>query len=293
MRPESSPFHEGECVMQAQSGVRDQAESAGRRMIRDHMPDQHRHLFAELPTLMLGTLDAQGRPWASLLVGEPGFVSSPDATTLAIATLPAPADPARAHLRVGAPIAVLGLQHHTRRRNRANGEVAAMDEHGLVVRVRQSFGNCPQYIEPRRVEPKRSGKPTSRIEESGGRLSARAVERVRASDTFFIASAGRGGSMQEGVDVSHRGGPPGFVTVTEHQGRTVLEWPDYRGNYMFNTLGNLLVNPRAGLLFVDYLGDAWLSLTGRTEISGTEEEGRSIRFVLDEAVHVEGVGLAT
>lgn len=49
--------------------------------------------------------------------------------------------------------------------------------------------------------------------------------------------------------MSHRGGKPGFVRV-EADG--TLTMPDFVGNYFFNTLGNLVVNPRAGLLCIDF-----------------------------------------
>jgi hypothetical protein len=84
---------------------------------------------------------------------------------------------------------------------------------------------------------------------------------VREADTFFIATASEGGA-----DVSHRGGPRGFVRVTEEAGATVLTFPDYRGNFFFNTLGNLHANPRAGLTLVDFATADVLMLTGTTDV---------------------------
>ncbi len=48
----------------------------GRRIIRDHMPEQHRQFFAQLPYAIAGTIDGDGQPWASILVGEPGFMTA-------------------------------------------------------------------------------------------------------------------------------------------------------------------------------------------------------------------------
>src|SRR3546814_14766932 len=78
------------------------------------------------------------------------------------------------------------------------------------------------------------------------------------------ATAGSG-LREQGADVSHRGGRPGFVRVTEDDGRSVLTIPDFSGNQFFNTLGNIAINPRAGLLFVDFATGDLLTLTGRSE----------------------------
>src|SRR5438132_2495804 len=143
------PFHDGELAVQERAGVREKIETAGQRMIRDAMPEQHRELFEKLPTLLVGSLDAQRRPWASMLVGRPGFVRAPDERHLRIAALPGFADPLARHLAVDAPLGLLGLEPQTRRRNRMNGTLVAIDADAFTVRVDQSFGNCPQYIQAR------------------------------------------------------------------------------------------------------------------------------------------------
>ncbi|HVK75492.1 MAG TPA: hypothetical protein VM734_19315, partial [Kofleriaceae bacterium] len=146
---DESPFHPGEQLIQAREGMRDRVERAGRKVIRAAMPDQHRELFGRLPYLVIGGVDAARRPWATLLAGPPGFVTTPDDRTLAIAAAPVDGDPLAAALVPGAPIAVLGIELATRRRNRANGTVAARAAGGLTIAVAQSFGNCPQYIQAR------------------------------------------------------------------------------------------------------------------------------------------------
>lgn len=256
-----SPFHAGEQFLQERAGVRAQAERAGWKIIRAEMPLQHRELFEQLPYLVVGGLDAERRPWATVLSGAPGFVRSPDAHTLTIAALPGPADPLAAALVPGAPVAVLGIQLATRRRNRANGTVGARDHAGFTIDIRQSFGNCPQYIQAR--EPLGHALPaaTSPTPETA-QLSPAARALIAAADTFFIASA----ESSSGADVSHRGGHPGFVRLDDRDGTTTLTIPDFSGNNLFNTLGNLLREPRAGLVFPDFSRGALLTLTGRTEI---------------------------
>ncbi|PWC44342.1 pyridoxamine 5'-phosphate oxidase family protein [Azospirillum sp. TSO22-1] len=263
-----SPFHPGERMLQERAGVRDRVEQAGRRGIRDHMPDQHRELFGKLPFIIVGALDGQGWPRATLLAGAPGFVETPDARTLVLGAQPATGDPLHGRLVTGAEVGLLGIQLETRRRNRMNGRIERADAAGFAVRVGQSFGNCPQYIQARAPVPTgRPPRPVARVE--GALLSAAARALVAQADTFFLATA-----APAGVDVSHRGGAPGFVRVDEGDGRTVLTAPDFRGNFFFNSFGNLVLNPRAGLLFVDFATGGLLSLAGEAEVvwSGPELE---------------------
>jgi predicted pyridoxine 5'-phosphate oxidase superfamily flavin-nucleotide-binding protein len=267
-----SAFHPGERVLQARVGVRERLAQAGPQIMRQFMPDQHRELFEKLPLLFVGSLDADGRPWASVLTGRPGFVHTPDAQTMAIHARPAYGDKLIANLAIGAPVGLLGIQLETRRRNRMNGTVTAIGADGFTITVDQSFGNCPQYIQAR--TPRFVADPTTvaaprPMRQEGPLLSAAAAQLVAEADTVFIASAAqaaRGCASAEGVDVSHRGGKPGFVRVTAEEGHTMLTAPDFRGNKFFNTLGNIAVNPRAGLLFVDFGSGGLLSLSGRAEV---------------------------
>ena len=263
---DTNPFHEGERAAQARAGV--QLHGAP---IRDFMPDQHRVFFAHLPILFAATADAAGWPVATALAGPPGFVSSPDARTLRVAARPGGDDPVAAGLRVGGPIALLGIDLQTRRRNRANGEVVALDGNAFTAGVRQSFGNCPQYIQAREV----GGLAEQAQAASADRLTSldkQAHGLIAQADTFFVASSsGRDGGERGGLDVSHRGGRPGFVRVDGD----VLTIPDFRGNRYFNTLGNLLLDPRAGLLFVDFTQGEVLQLQGRAEIVWDGDEVRS------------------
>jgi uncharacterized protein len=247
-------FHEDERRAQALAGQ----ERAGRAAIRPFMPDQHREFFTLLPCIFTATLDAHGGPMASVLTGDKGFVQSPDATTLRIAAQPAPDDPAAPGFVAGAEIGLIGLDFTTRRRNRANGRLVAVDD-GLTVQVIQSFGNCPQYIQTRTPVPRAAAAAST---ETLGGLDEAARRLIEASDTFFIASRSRAGLDGGGLDMSHRGGKPGFVAVA---GET-LAIPDFRGNRFYNTLGNLLGDPRAGLIFIDFASGDILQLQGTVTI---------------------------
>lgn len=292
----ATPFHAGETAVQERAGTRTQAEAIGARVIRDFMPDQHRELFGKLPTLLVGSLDAQGRPWASMLAGRPGFVTSPDARTLRIGARPDARDPLAAQLVPQAPLGLLGLEPATRRRNRVNGRVLAVDPDGFTLAVEQSFGNCPQYIQAR--EPAWVEAAPAPAQTFGTTLPRPAAALVQRADTLFIASAAaaRGGAGAHGVDISHRGGRPGFVRVQrDASGAQVLTLPDFRGNNLFNTLGNLSAWPRAGLLFVDPDNGDRLQLSGTAEIvwSGPELAGfagalRLVRVVVEAGLWAPG-----
>jgi predicted pyridoxine 5'-phosphate oxidase superfamily flavin-nucleotide-binding protein len=259
-------WHDGERLLQARAGIAQRMAEIGPRVLRDHMPEQHRSFFAQLPFLIAGSLDGEGQPWASVLAAAPGFAHSPDPHHLRIDALPQPNDPLAAALAIGAPVGLLGIEPHTRRRNRMNGTVDALDARGFSVEVGQSFGNCPKYIQAR--EPVFvGGAPAAGFGPRVHGLDAKGRRMVRAADTFFIAtahpSAGDAGSRAEGVDVSHRGGRPGFVRL---EGEGTLTVPDFTGNTFFNTLGNIALNPLAGLLFVDFETGDLLQLSVRAEI---------------------------
>ncbi|MES1980435.1 MAG: pyridoxamine 5'-phosphate oxidase family protein [Pseudomonadota bacterium] len=245
-------FHEGERAVQARvgAGIREKLAEIGPRVIRDFMPDQHREFFEQLPFVAVGSVDAQGQPWASVLAAAPGFMHSPDAHTLELNVQALAGDPLQDILKDGASIGLLGLEPHTRRRNRMNGVVRGVTGAGFVVHVEQSFGNCPKYIQAREPVYSNVGRRQPVIHE-GSQLDAAARRLIERADTLFIATsyAGTSAGRAGGVDVSHRGGKPGFVRV---DGDGTLTMPDFAGNFFFNTLGNIAVNPRAGLLFIDF-----------------------------------------
>lgn len=251
-------FHRDELAAQALGGPGPKSAR-----MRPFMPDQHREFFTLLPYLFVAAADERGWPVASVLAGAPGFVQSPDPVTLRVDSVADTGDPAAVGLTVGRDVALLGLDLTTRRRNRANGQVAAVDGQGLSVHVTQSFGNCAQYIQTRRpTAATRMPEPVEHFD----RLDDAARALVAASDTFFVASRSRlEVGSDGGLDMSHRGGRPGFVGV---HGDT-LAIPDFRGNRFYNTLGNLLGDPRAGLLFIDFATGELLQLQGRAEIDWT------------------------
>lgn len=258
-----SPWHTGERLMQQSAGVAERMEVVGSKVIRDHLPEQHRSFYELLPYVLLGTVDDQGLPWATLVEGAPGFVQSPDSHALHIASLPAEGDPARPGLHTGAAVGVLGIDLNSRRRNRMNGVIGVADSHGFTVDVVHTFGNCPKYIQLRAVEPASQGlRSLNNVVQRSNQLDETTRAVIRNADTFFVASYVDGDAGKRSVDVSHRGGNTGFVRVEGN----VLTIPDFTGNSFFNTLGNLLINPVAGLLFIDFESGDVLQIVGSVEL---------------------------
>ncbi|KAF1047838.1 MAG: hypothetical protein GAK35_00458 [Herbaspirillum frisingense] len=288
-------FHRGELHAQQQAGMLEKMAALGPRVIRDFMPDQHRQFFEQLPFMVVGSVDAASQPWASIMTGAPGFVRSPDEHSLHVRDLHiAQGDPLRANLRDGAKLGLLGIEPHTRRRNRANGVVRGLSERGMEIAIEQSFGNCPKYIQARKPELLDARALPAAIATDADTLAPKMIEMIRRADTFYIATAlagddteAAGEGHRHGADVSHRGGKPGFVRV---EGADTLTVPDFIGNAFFNTIGNLLVQPRAGLLFADFERGAllYLAVTGEVIWDGPEVEAfagaqRLMRFTVQSA----------
>jgi predicted pyridoxine 5'-phosphate oxidase superfamily flavin-nucleotide-binding protein len=252
---EPTPFHAGEIEAQARAGAG--SRGAG---IRDAMPDQHRAFFSQLPLFFAALPDETGQPIATVLHGEAGFIRSPTPTTLSVRAPSSPGDPAGGLIRPGRPIGLLGLEFPTRRRNRANGIVSARDPGGFSVAVTQSFGNCAKYIQAR--TPVAGMADRCGGVETMTSLDGAARALIGRSDTAFVASTSAD-PRHGGLDISHRGGRPGFIDVDGD----VLTVPDFAGNNYFNTLGNLLRDPRFGLLLIDFDTGALLQLQGRATIA--------------------------
>ncbi len=290
-----SPFHQGERELQSRKGVREQAENIGQRFIRDHLPEQHQSFYAQLPLLFAGTIDQAGRPWASVLVGRPGFINSPDQQSLNISARPIYGDPLNENLSEGVEIGLLGIEYHSRRRNRMSGKISSLINGAIGLSVTQTFGNCPQYIQARdyQLQPEIDNIGEQRPVQRFTRLDQRSSDIISGADNFYIASyySENPDKTSHGADVSHRGGKPGFVRVEDQR---TFTFPDYSGNNHFNTLGNIQMNPRAGLLFIDFGNGDLLYLTCHAEIIWDNQEIQAfdgaqqlVRFTLDEGLLIE------
>ena len=257
----ASLYHEGELHVQQRTGEELPAEQNA-SVISDRIIPGAIPFIAQQSMVVLGSVDADRNVWASVLFGRPGFISAADDRTVDFDLSQAgydEHDPLWANIAGDPRIGMLAIELATRRRLRVNGNLTRVNDEELRVDVIEAYGNCPKYIQRRHIV-QRWGEPGDGIEPSSGDiLSPSQRASVGVADTFFVASAHR----DRGMDVSHRGGNPGFVEVLNER---TLRVPDYAGNSMFNTLGNFVANPRAGLLFIDFDANRTLQLVGRPEI---------------------------
>lgn len=265
---QTNPFHAGERAAQQRAGVGDVSQWAG-GFVRDYLPEQHRQFHTALPFLVVSGGDAAGQVWATVIEGPDGFITSPDPQHLALRSAIPADDPLAERLRGGGDIGAVGIDLGSRRRNRFSGKISPTPE-GSLIRMTQTFGNCPQYIHERSLRrvPGTPGTPVR-----GQQLTPDQIAQIRAADTLFIGSGqyGTRGEASDGYDASHRGGPPGFVQVVSP---TRLLIPDYMGNNFFNTIGNIMADPRVGLLFIDFETGGLLHLSGRAHVDWDPRDTR-------------------
>ncbi|GAA1464379.1 pyridoxamine 5'-phosphate oxidase family protein [Nocardiopsis exhalans] len=287
-----SGYHRGEMAVQRRAGLAERAAHTA-RAVRTEIPAVAADFLAAQPLLVVGAADARGDLWCSLLTGTPGFLRARDARTLDVTALPRGGDPlaevlAEVSDREPVPVGALAIEPVRRRRMRVNGTARqAPDRQGWRLRTEQVYANCPKYIQKRTLAPASPTTAAAAVPRTGTHLTGADRELLERSDTFFVTTADDTGA----VDTNHRGGGPGFVSV---HSPALLSWPDYAGNAMFGTLGNLHVNPRAGLLVPDWESGGLLQLTGTARVlwgADAGPEGRSVEFSVEKVRAAPSGGL--
>jgi uncharacterized protein len=288
-RSPASGFHEGELAVQQRAGVRAAAERLAGMLDAPDLGGSIGRFLADRTFVAVTGRDRAGRLWISALNGPRGFLDVAGTSILRMHTAPAAGDPLHG-LAAGQPVGLLAVEFARRRRVRVNGTLTEASDTALTVTVDQAYGNCPQYIQRRVLEPTTNGTATDEASTPAGHARRSAelnpddLDLIRRADTFLLGTTQPGHSN----DASHRGGPPGFVRVDGSRG---LWWPDYPGNNMFNSLGNLAVDPTAALLFIDFAAGTTLHLSGSAHLdfaaTGAGDDGgtgRRVRFTLEAVV---------
>lgn len=288
-------FHIGEIAIQSRAQVREEAASLG-RLIGNTISPAAQALLSTQSFAVAASVDQQNRVWASLLIGEPGFVEVLDSHTIQVDCLPISSDPLVQNLLVHPQIGILVIDLENRRRLRLNGKARLRTgssysteerQNAMTIQLQEVFLNCPKYIQTRH-QTATDQKPLAPFA-SSTRASLNSADQqwITTADTFFIASF----YADTGADASHRGGLPGFVQILSPN---KLVFPDYVGNNMFQTLGNLAVNPHAGLLFVNFEQGHTLQLTGIATIIWDKEQvsqiagaQRLIEFTIEQVLETQ------
>jgi predicted pyridoxine 5'-phosphate oxidase superfamily flavin-nucleotide-binding protein len=278
----TSSFHAGELAVQERAGVQNDASRLGKG-IRSALQPAQQDFLREQRLAVASSVDAHGQVWASLLTGEPGFLQAVEERTVQINTAPTAGDPLWTNLQEKGPLGLLAINPAIQKRVRVNGTGEVRSGGELSLHVQQAFGNCPRYIQVRQPEIIIPTSQPLHETKQGSLLTKEQQDWITRADTFFVASF----HQEEGADASHRGGNPGFVRVRDTNS---LAWPDYNGNGMFQTLGNITTNPNVGLLFIDFEHGRTLQLTGKAQISW--DTARVAEFVRAERVvefHIDQV----
>jgi uncharacterized protein len=259
--PFESPFHEGELEIQERAGQQADAESNS-AMIADKLYAGALNFIRQQQMAILSTRDTDGRRWASVIFGPRGFLEPSDRQSLHIAVPAAerdPSDPLWKNLKSDPRLGLLVIELANRRRLRINGD-ARVTSSEILLHVTESFPNCPKYITKRELKVELAEVPETKSKVSEGTdLPSRLQAMIAGADVLFLAT----GHAQRGNDASHRGGSPGFLEVMN---KSTLRLPDYPGNGLFNSLGNVAGDPQVGLLIPDFEHGRQLQLTATAKI---------------------------
>ncbi|KAM3501169.1 hypothetical protein MY10362_005766 [Beauveria mimosiformis] len=256
-------FHEGEAAMRALLQV-----PLGQNPTATGLPPHYALRVAASPLAAVGTLDAQGRPWTALWGGTRGFA---ELITPGVLGLNSSVDTAHDPPNDGAGkmMAALALDLESRDRVKLMGAMVAGsadvkdNKLQMAFLVTESLGNCPKYLNRKRLQLREYREDIEVVKGGQGRiLPEQAIRLLDEADMFFLSSTD-GASM----DTNHRGGPPGFVRVLKNEAdEAVLVYPEYSGNRLYQTLGNLKVNPLVGIVVPDFASSDVLYLSGSASI---------------------------
>jgi uncharacterized protein len=251
-------YHEGELAVQARAGVAEQAQHIGATM-RSYIPSIASEFLRIQRMVVLATLDPENRVWASVLTGPAGFVQAVDSKTVEIKAIPSLEDPLESNLNYRHEIGMVVVEFSTRHRMKVKGLSERTCDGSLLIHAERVYSQCAKYIQARELladstQPVNGAEPTHLQS-----LTPNQQKWISSANTFFIASF----HPETGADASHRGGNAGFVRVVDKE---TLLFPNYPGNMMFNTLGNISLDPHAGLVFLEFATGSTLQITGKARI---------------------------
>lgn len=255
-----SLFHEGELNVQTKAGTTLMAEKVAQGRRED--ASLYAAFVEKTQFAAASTSNKQNHVWASALTGELGFISLVDSKTVRIN----PTNDTlflQEQLEQDARLGLIVINPKTRGRARLNGH-AHIDNGSIILTTEEVYGNCPKYIQTYTLEHKTRSAQAATSTSIMTSLTQDVKAQLERAHTFFIASNHPTGK----ADISHRGGQAGFVHLNGNE----LRFPDYAGNQMFNTLGNIQSNPNVGLLFNDFSTGDSLQLRGQARILWDEKD---------------------
>ena len=283
-------FHPGEVKIQAEAGSdTDHYEAMSAHMMIPDLKENEVRFVEDRTFSAVASIDAETRPWASVLfaAGDGPLFTVESPTVVRIMAHPDNGDPLLPNIDATGELGVLYFDPSKRRRSKSMGRATVLDDRSIRYEMTRNFGLCPKYIykrdhQPAPTQPAPTHTPAA---EPGVALSTQDTKQLRETDTLFLASF----YPEHGADATHRGGGPGFVSVLSP---TRIEIPDYVGNGMFNTIGNLVLDSRLGLTTVDFTTGRTLQLTGRGTVRrdptgagpGHLEAERTVTLDIDQVI---------
>ena len=264
-------YHAGQLALQKITG---EVEIAQRRIpiVRSTLHPKSMPFIANQVLAFVGSEDNSGDIWLSLLVGEHGFISVPSNQVIKFdlaKIVSNKEDIFFSNIISNPTVGLLFHEAERRARYRAWG-IASEDNGHLNFAIRMGYPSCPKHIQRERIEVSDDLEAFTASYEKGVTLDEYAKEWILNAHTFFICTQTKKGD----IEASHRGGNIGFIQMLEND---ILRVPDYFGNSMYSTLGNIYENPKAALLFIDYEKGETLQLTGKAELQfdqNTEDDLR-------------------
>ena len=259
---EQSLFHPGELAVQALAKEADIAQRNG-TVVSKHIIKGALSFIGQQSMTVISSTDENNQIWASVLLGQPGFIKAQDDQHILInrqKIIQQPNDPLWRNIKENSQVGLVIIELSTRRRLRVNGNIKLLASGEYEVTVAQTYPNCPKYIQRREANlPEEVLTYSTPSPHFGSALTVDQCALIKSSDSFFVGSGVEGHHN----DASYRGGEPGFVNIVN---KRQLLIPDFKGNSMFNTLGNFESNENAGLVFIDFEANKLLQLTGTAKV---------------------------
>lgn len=278
----SEVFHQGEQAVQVMAGEEKVAARVG-RMIKSKINGGAFNFIQKQAMAFITSSDEHSKVWVSLLVGEEGFIKVPDEGQVVFdlsKLRSTDKDLLFKNIKIESQVGVLFIEPISRLRFRVNGKATLLGDE-LKVQAAEAYGNCPKYIQRQHISLPDAQDKAQAYTSTGEQLKTEHLDWVKQADTFYMGTK----SLDGQSDASHRGGNPGFIEVLEDM---TLRIPDYPGNSLFQSLGNIHEQPNTGLLFVDFQKGTCLQLSGKAtlefnqqtpeELKKTATTGRFWRF---------------
>lgn len=259
----SSVYHDGEKYIQEQMGVTAKANSLS-SMIHNDIPIAAAQFLATLDFCVITFSINNKELHNSIVFGFESFIKILNTKEMLIDLENKSFIPKDIYENEKISIGFIGLDFENRMRIRING-TGKIEDNKLHLYINEVYSNCPKYINDRETIGKLDFLNDSNLTKYTT-LENDCKKILSHADTFFLSSI----HENNGADISHKGGEKGFLRVISPK---ILEFEDFQGNNMYNTLGNIHINPNVSIILIDFTSNDILHITGIATIKQDFESG--------------------